>query len=130
MPTRTCKVCGKTQTLKARVRSDTCKSCSNKIIKKRLGTGKGWYVGPQGYVVGCVQGKHSYYHRYIMEQHLGRKLKPKEEVHHVNNNTLDNRIENLKLCTNHKEHTHNHPTILAMLKSNAKKAADIRWGNN
>ncbi len=30
-----------------------------------------------------------------MEQHLGRKLLASEEVHHINKNPLDNRLENL-----------------------------------
>src|SRR5262249_20558916 len=39
-------------------------------------------------------------HRYLMEQHLGRRLEPWEHVHHINGDPRDNRLENLVVLSN------------------------------
>lgn len=43
-------------------------------------------------------------HRLLVAQAIGRPLRNKEKVHHLNSNELDNRLENLSLFSNQKDH--------------------------
>lgn len=57
----------------------------------------GYGYTTDGYRVVKVNGKRILEHRAVMEQYLGRELLKEENVHHINGDRLDNRIENLEL---------------------------------
>jgi len=44
-----------------------------------------------------IGGKRRQLHDVILEQHLGRELTERECGHHINGNTIDNRVENLEV---------------------------------
>ena len=51
-------------------------------------------------------GSNTNLHRLIMEGYLGRKLDKSEEVHHINENKLDNRLKNLELIDKNKHRSY------------------------
>ena len=75
--------------------SKRCMSCYQDGLKSLE---PAWMTAKSGYVVrrSKTGGKESQ-HRFVMEQHLGRKLFGHENVHHKNGVRDDNRIENLEL---------------------------------
>jgi len=60
-------------------------------------------------------------HRHIMCKKLGRILKSNEHVHHINGNTLDNRLENLVVvsCSEHMS-IHNKEKIMKINPKNGQ----------
>jgi len=56
-----------------------------------------WTLNGRGYLVRTRNGKQEKQHRVIMEEVIGRPLKPYENIHHKNGDRADNRIENLEL---------------------------------
>lgn len=51
-------------------------------------------------------------HRLVVEKKIGRYLKPKEVVHHIDGNKQNNKIENLMLFSNHQKHMKFHTKII------------------
>ena len=82
----------------------------NKKIKK-MGLEINWkyvYVNADGYCMNCEDRNHRYLvHRRVMEEYLGRPLRPDEIVHHKDGNKLNNDISNLEII-NRADHARYH----------------------
>ena len=58
---------------------------------------RGYQLNQWGYKMVYHDGKKVYEHRLIIEQAIGRKLLPYEEVHHKDGNKLNNSLDNLEV---------------------------------
>lgn len=86
----------------------------DKLSKDRMRSGNpNWNGGEQvdtnGYKKILTGNKeYTFEHRLVMEEYLGRKLKPEEVVHHIDGDRLNNNIDNLQLFDSVAEHTAHH----------------------
>lgn len=84
----------------------TCKTCTlilrNKSLAKEIGATR--IHNRTGYVLEKTIKGWVRQHIYVMEKHIGRKIRPNEAVHHINFIKTDNDLNNLMLM-NHGEHT-------------------------
>jgi hypothetical protein len=101
----TCAVCNEPFRVPT-YRKEKAKYCSRSCLaKEHLEQFSHFRFRPTGkpahtYKTMTVNGKQVRVHRYVMEQHLGRKLASWEHVHHINGDSHDNRIENLAVLSN------------------------------
>jgi len=79
------------------------------LIMKQAENGSG-HVNSDGYKIIHVNGKQFSEHRHVMEQKLGRPLKPNELVHHKDGNRSNNEEENLQVINGIGKHNGMHRT--------------------
>lgn len=77
----------------------------------RYGKSKPYFDSSKGYMFISIYGRHLPYHRFVMEQYLGRELSEAEVVHHVDGNKLNNSIDNLELFPDKSSHIRHHQEL-------------------
>lgn len=113
-----CELCGKeyiSLSMKSRFCSYKCSGIYHR--GKNCGTYKtGEYLTDDGYIQKLnADGGYHFVHRKVIEDVIGRKLTREEHIHHINENKLDNRIENLVILTR-SEHMKVHRYLLGQGK--------------
>lgn len=89
-PMRPCAHCGETRQIRPG-RLHCSQSCANHS--------RGINPKTTRYRTITVNGVKMHEHRWVLEQKLGRPLRPGEVTHHKNHDKLDNRPENLEVMT-------------------------------
>lgn len=81
--------------------SDKCRQARHSVPMKKHYDKKGrnGWTGYNGYRYIFIDGKMVLEHRYVVENHFKIKLTGQQNVHHINHNRTDNRIENLEIMS-------------------------------
>ena len=74
--------------------------------KEEISTRAVWKPDSHPYTRTYADGEVMDEHRYLMEQHIGRKLNFEEVVHHINGDKTDNKIENLMIMSRQEHNDH------------------------
>ncbi len=114
-----CPGCGKRRWVSIHRIITTSGRCTHCRLMQKAEKSNNWrggaFVSPTGYKWVRIYPNDPFYHMvnnrgYVLEhrlvkaRHIGRPLLDEEVVHHINENKLDNRIENLMLLPNDSEH--------------------------
>lgn len=94
-------------------------------------------ISSKGYILLCIPDHpdankfgYIYEHRYLVEKKIGRLLRKEETVHHLNFDKQDNRIENLMLFKNQKEHMSFHLKLSKYgITNSIARQIENRWIN-
>ena len=76
-----------------------CGCSRQKPIGHRITTSSGYTIIKVANKFRAGNKNYKYEHQHVMEQYLGRLLKPHERIHHINGRRNDNEINNLELWT-------------------------------
>lgn len=105
-------------------RAKHCRKC---MEQPRPREGLARFHAKTGYNYLMISGSPVWEHRYIMEQHIGRKLSRKEHVHHKNGIKTDNRLDNLEIMDASEHHRSHWPSDVA--KQLSALGLKARWGD-
>ena len=105
---RACRSCGKQFAARRSSHMYCSRACAWRHNGGQNRKDETWWIDSKGYVQGRVWiGEKQIRvkkHRWLMEQHLGRKLMSTEDVHHVDGNKQNNSLDNLQVI-DHAAHT-------------------------